>query len=48
VSWIYRDGPHLVPGRAALTAAQALPVPAEPFFGWVVGKQTLPVTLRRH
>ncbi|MGP3957001.1 siderophore-interacting protein [Nonomuraea sp. 3N208] len=49
VSWISRDdAPHAVPGRAALAAAQALPVPAEPFFGWVVGEQTLPVTLRRH
>lgn len=23
-------------------------MPAEPFYGWVVGKQTPPSTLRRH
>lgn len=48
VVWISRDAGHAVPGHAALAAAQALPVPAEPFFGWVVGEQTLPVSLRRH
>lgn len=45
ITWLLRDG---VPGRAALAAARSRPVPAEPFYGWVVGEQTLPSTLRRH
>ncbi|MFC6579519.1 siderophore-interacting protein [Planomonospora parontospora] len=48
VTWLPREDPHEVPGRAALAAARELPVPAEPFFGWVVGEQALPVALRRH
>lgn len=46
VTWLPREGG--TPGHAALAAAEALPVPAEPFYGWVVGEQTLPSTLRRH
>lgn len=46
ITWIPR--PHGVPGRAALAAAEALPVPSDPFYGWVVGEQTLPSSLRRH
>lgn len=48
VSWIVRDDPGAVPGAAALAAAQALPVPEEPCYGWVVGESELPVRLRRH
>lgn len=48
VTWLPRSDPHGVPGRAALAAAEALPVPTDPFYGWVVGEQTLPSTLRRH
>lgn len=48
VSWIARDDPSATPGRAALATAEELPLPAEPFYGWVVGEQHLPSTLRRH
>jgi NADPH-dependent ferric siderophore reductase len=48
VEWVVRRDPHDVPGVAALAAASALPVPAEPFFGWAVGEQALPVAMRRH
>jgi NADPH-dependent ferric siderophore reductase len=48
VTWIPRPDPHGVPGRAALAAAEALPVPSDPFYGWVVGEQTLPSSVRRH
>ncbi|TCO62285.1 siderophore-interacting protein [Actinocrispum wychmicini] len=47
LTWIDRD-PTGVPGRAALAAAEASPLPTEPFYGWTVGESTLPVTLRRH
>lgn len=45
VTWVVRAG---VPGRAVLAEAVALDVPAEPFYGWVVGEQNLPTSLRRH
>ena len=48
VTWLPRAGDHAVPGRAALDAATALPLPGEPVYGWVVGEQTLPTSLRRH
>ncbi|EXG80566.1 siderophore-interacting protein [Cryptosporangium arvum] len=47
VTWVVRDA-HATPGRAALAAATALATPAEPFYGWVVGEQSLPTGLRRH
>lgn len=48
VSWIVRDDPAAVPGQEVLRAAQELPLPAEPFYGWTVGEQQLPSTMRRH
>ncbi|SHN24820.1 siderophore-interacting protein [Cryptosporangium aurantiacum] len=48
VTWVVRPDHHDVPGRAALAAASALPLPGEPFYGWVVGEQNLPTGLRRH
>ena len=48
VSWVARDDAHAVPGVAALAAASALPIPDEPFFGWVVGEQALATSMRRH
>lgn len=48
VRWVVRTDPHGVPGRAALAAAQALPVTGEPSYGWVVGEAALPAALRRH
>ena len=47
VNWIERDA-QSVPGYETLAAAQDLPLPAEPFYGWVVGEQALPSGLRRH
>ncbi|WP_216216796.1 siderophore-interacting protein [Amycolatopsis aidingensis] len=48
VEWIVRTGHDQVPGRAALAAATELGVPAQPCYGWVVGEQTLPSTVRRN
>lgn len=48
VTWLVRDDEHAVPGRLALAEAQARALPDEPFYGWVVGESTLPVSLRRH
>jgi NADPH-dependent ferric siderophore reductase len=48
VRWIVRADPDAVPGRAALTAVQALAVPGERFYGWAVGEQSLAVGARRH
>ncbi|SHG81733.1 siderophore-interacting protein [Streptoalloteichus hindustanus] len=48
VTWLVRDGAGGLPGSAALAHAQSLPLPAEPFYGWVVGESTLAVSLRRH
>lgn len=48
VTWLVRDDAHATPGRAALAAAKAAALPDEPFYGWVVGESTLPVSLRRH
>lgn len=47
VTWLARDDVGVVPGRAALGFARSLPLPSEPFYGWVVGEQNLPVSLRR-
>ena len=33
---------------AALAEATALPTPAEPFYAWAVGEQSLPTAMRRH
>jgi NADPH-dependent ferric siderophore reductase len=48
VEWVVRSDPHARPGAAALAAASALPVPAQPFFAWAVGEQSLPTSMRRH
>lgn len=48
LTWLVRDTAHATPGRAALAAAVATPLPDEPWYGWVVGESTLPVALRRH
>lgn len=48
VIWITRSDPTATPGVAALSAAQALSLPSEPFYGWVVGEQALATGLRRH
>lgn len=47
VSWIVRDDPAAIPGRAALATAETLPLPKDPFYGWTVGEQQLPSGLRR-
>jgi NADPH-dependent ferric siderophore reductase len=46
--WVPRADVHAVPGVAALARAIALPVTTEPFYGWAVGEQALPVAMRRH
>ncbi|WP_232847906.1 siderophore-interacting protein [Occultella kanbiaonis] len=48
VTWVVRADAHGTPGRAALAAAQALPLPSADTYAWVAGEQTLPVALRRH
>ena len=48
VSWVLRTDPRAVPGQAALAAVTSAPLPDEPFYGWVVGEQSLPTGLRRH
>ncbi|MGH3487945.1 MAG: siderophore-interacting protein [Actinopolymorphaceae bacterium] len=48
VTWVVREDADAVPGRAVLAAAEALPLPADPFYGWVAGEHALPTTLRRH
>lgn len=51
VTWLPRDAVDRtddLPGRLALEIARSLPVPADPFFGWVVGESSLPVAMRRH
>jgi NADPH-dependent ferric siderophore reductase len=48
IEWIVREDHAAVPGAAALAAAEALPLPTEPTYGWVVGEQQLPSGLRRH
>ncbi|WP_199542695.1 siderophore-interacting protein [Prauserella sp. PE36] len=46
--WVVRTGHAARPGQAAIEAATAMELPGERFYGWVVGEQTLPSTLRRH
>ncbi len=48
IRWITRAQPEDVPGRAALAAAQALPLPEGPHYAWVVGESALATSLRRH
>jgi NADPH-dependent ferric siderophore reductase len=48
VTWVVRTGSPAKPGAAVLAAAAALPLPAEPFYGWVAGEQSLATGLRRH
>ncbi len=48
VTWVVRDDPHAVPGRAALAEAMRRPLPDGSVYGWVVGEQALPTGLRRH
>jgi NADPH-dependent ferric siderophore reductase len=48
VRWIVRTDPHAVPGAAVRAAAEAEPVPNEPFAAWVAGEQTLVADVRRH
>ncbi|TKV57173.1 siderophore-interacting protein [Nakamurella flava] len=47
VVWVVRADPFAVPGRAALAAAQEVPVPLSGY-GWVVGEQGLCADLRRY
>ncbi|MGK9148413.1 siderophore-interacting protein [Plantibacter flavus] len=47
VRWIVRTDAHDVPGRAAFAAAEAHGVPEDPFYGWVVGEQSLASGTRR-
>ena len=47
ITWAVRTDPFAVPGRAALAAARAVPVPVSGY-GWVVGEQSLCADLRRH
>lgn len=47
VTWVLRTDPEDVPGRAALRVAVDDEVP-DSTYGWVVGEQALPTTLRRH
>lgn len=48
VTWVVRGDPHAVPGRAVLAAAERIPPPDGPVFGWVAGEQALPTAMRRH
>ncbi|MCS0638279.1 siderophore-interacting protein [Streptomyces sp. LP05-1] len=48
VNWVVRGDAAVVPGHKAREAVEALPVPREPFYAWVVGESTLPTALRRH
>lgn len=48
VRWVVRDDPDATPGAAALAAATALPVPAEPGYAWTAGEQALAAGMRRH
>lgn len=48
VTWVGRDRHDGIPGRAALAAAQDLPVPGERFYGWAVGEQAMASAMRRH
>lgn len=47
VRWVVREDAHAVPGRAAFAAAEAHGLPADPFYGWVVGEQSLASGVRR-
>jgi NADPH-dependent ferric siderophore reductase len=48
ITWLVRTSDHAVPGHAALDAATALSLSGRPGYGWVVGEQNLPSSLRRH
>lgn len=48
VRWVTRQDAHDVPGRAALAAAQALPLPQGPLYAWVAGESALATGMRRH
>lgn len=50
ITWLPRTDHRAIPGRAALAAAEALPLPLpdELFYGWTVGEQSLPTGVRRH
>ncbi|GAA2213775.1 siderophore-interacting protein [Nonomuraea monospora] len=48
VTWLVRESHTAAPGALALEAARALPLPGEPFYGWVVGESGLATGLRRH
>lgn len=48
VRWVERPDVHDVPGRAALAAAVALPLPGGATYGFVAGEQGLVSELRRH
>ncbi|MFZ4841329.1 siderophore-interacting protein [Mycetocola saprophilus] len=47
VRWLVREDPHAVPGVLARTIAADVPLPAEGFFGWVVGESALATGVRR-
>ncbi|KAA1424000.1 siderophore-interacting protein [Mumia zhuanghuii] len=48
VAWVVRDDPSAVPGQAALRAVEALTLPDEPAYAWVVGESSLVAGARRH
>lgn len=48
IRWVARERPDDVPGRAALAAATAEPVPRGPVHAWVAGESALATDLRRH
>ncbi|WP_370618765.1 siderophore-interacting protein [Mumia sp. Pv 4-285] len=48
ITWVVRDDHAAVPGRAALAAVQALELPDEPAYAWVVGESGLVTGARRH
>lgn len=47
ITWVARQDPDAVPGRAVLATVLTAPVP-DTFYGWVVGESALPVAVRRH
>ncbi|HWM72774.1 MAG TPA: siderophore-interacting protein [Nocardioides sp.] len=47
VEWLVRKDHEQAPGQVATEAATDIGVPADPFYGWVVGEQSLPSTVSR-
>ncbi|ASW57590.1 NADPH-dependent ferric siderophore reductase [Plantactinospora sp. KBS50] len=48
ITWVTRDDPRALPGRAALAAVRAMPAPPPTVYAWTAGEQGLPSALRRH